>query len=183
MLFFTWLKCLTWTSPPLVSSSILPLLAQHTLFHRVLIFLARFGVHASARPQWPHVSGLYKILQKDRDSDSVPHFPLGKTVPDSATNNSIPVLLVGAEVSYRHFPSILGVPCFPRQPKHASCGQNSWPFLGTRIFLTCIWEGLCAMSVKTALHPDINPYIGKKGDRWSLLPRVMKHRMQMIWNN
>lgn len=71
---FTWLKYLTWAPPPVVSSSILPFLAQHTLFHRVPILVVRFWVRAPAWPQQLCRSGLYKTHKGQRFREH-PLFP------------------------------------------------------------------------------------------------------------
>lgn len=124
------------------------------------------------------------------------HFPSGEAVPDAALGANpdlCPDRLVGGKGIKKCFPLIPGVSSFLSTPKCASCGSQPyqdldtwlvilemWLFLGAHIFLAHIWEGLCTLLVKTALHTDINPCTGKQGDRWPLLPRVTKHRMQMI---
>lgn len=121
-----------WHEPPHLFSPALSLLSYpNTLFHRSQYCQRDFAcTHLHGHNGLVCVGCIKECIKpykKDKDSDSVPHFPLGKTAPDAAADNSIPVLLRdparcpdrlgGAKGSHRCFPLIPGVPHLPRHTK------------------------------------------------------------------
>lgn len=148
--------------------------------------------------------GGHSIKPRERTGIQVmSHFSSGAPVPDAAPGpnpDPCPDRLVGAKGIKKYFPVIPGVLSFLDTPKCSSRGSqpceefDAWFVRSeslaapgcTHFLITHLGGSVHSFSENT-LHTDINPWFSwypwKQEDRWPVLPRVTKHRMQMIRNN